>query len=163
MGETIISVIIEGGKATPGPPLAPALAPLGVNIVQLIGDLNKQTAIFEGTKVPVKVIVDKQTKKWRFEIGSPATSELIKKELKIEKGAKGGEQDPKIVGNLTMEQVIKIAKKKQTSSLSKTLKGTVIEVIGTCLSMGVTVENLDPREIIKKIKKGEYDSVIGAT
>ncbi|MCX8163737.1 MAG: 50S ribosomal protein L11, partial [Candidatus Micrarchaeota archaeon] len=138
MAETTISVIIEGGKATAGPPLAPALAPLGVNIVQLIADLNKQTAAFEGTKVPVKVIVDKQTKKWRFEIGSPATSELIKKELKIEKGAKGGEQDPKIVGNLTMQQVIKIAKKKQSGSLAKNLKALVNEIVGTCLSMGVT-------------------------
>ena len=161
MAETTISVIIEGGKATAGPPLAPALAPLGVNIPQLIADLNKQTADFEGTKLPVKVIVDKTTKKWRFEIGSPATSELIKKELKIEKGRKGGEQDPKVVGNLTMEQVVFIAKKKQAASLGKSLKSIVNEIIGTCTSMGVTVENSDPKEIIKKVKKGEYKSLIG--
>jgi large subunit ribosomal protein L11 len=162
MAETTISVIVEGGKATPGPPLAPALAPLGVNIPQLIADLNKQTAVFEGTKVPIKVIVDKTTKKWRFEIGSPATSELIKKELNVEKGRKGGEQDPKIIGNLTFEQIIKIAKKKQTTSLGKNLKAIVNEVLGTCVSIGVTVEGKDAKEIIKKVNKGEFDSIIGA-
>jgi len=161
MAETTISVIIEGGKATPGPPLAPALAPLGVNIPQLIADLNKQTAAFEGTKLPVKVIVDKATKQWRFEIGSPATSELIKKELKIEKGRKGEEQDPKIVGNLSMQQVISIAKKKQQASLAKSLTSIVNEILGTCTSMGVSVENSDPKEIIKKVKKGEYNSLLG--
>ncbi|MFN3910361.1 MAG: 50S ribosomal protein L11 [Candidatus Anstonellaceae archaeon] len=161
MAEAIISVIIEGGKATPGPPLAPALAPLGVNIPQLIADLNKQTAMFEGTKVPIKVIVDRATKKWRFDIGSPATSELIKKELNVEKGRKGGEQDPKIIGNLKFEQIIKIAKKKQPSSLGKNLRAVVTEVIGTCTSMGVTIENLDPKEIRKKLDKGEYNSIIG--
>lgn len=162
MSEAIISVIVEGGKATPGPPLAPALAPLGVNIPQLIADLNKQTAVFEGTKVPVKVIIDRATKKWRFEIGSPATSELIKKELNVEKGRKGGDQDPKVIGDLKFEQILKIAKKKHLSSLGKSLKNVIAEVIGTCTSMGVTIENSDPREIKKKLDKGEFNSIIGA-
>jgi len=162
MAETTISTIVEGGKATPGPPLAPALAPMGVNISALVADLNSQTKAFAGIKVPVKVIVDKATKKWRFEIGSPATGEMIKKELGIETGKKGGKDDPQTVGNLTLAQAIKVAKAKSTSSLAKNLKDQLSEIFGSCVSMGVTVEGKDPREARKSLINGEYDSLLGA-
>lgn len=162
MAETTINAIVEGGKANPGPPLAPALAPLGINIGQLVADLNKQTSAFAGVKVPVKIFVDKAAKKWRFEIGSPATSEMIKKELGIETGRKGGADDPKVVGDLKFEQVLSVAKKKSSSSLAKSLKAQASEVLGTCLSMGVTVDGKDPREVRTSLINGEYDSLLGA-
>ncbi len=163
MAETIINTIVEGAKATAGPPLAPALAPMGVNIGQLVADLNKQTSAFAGIKVPVKVIVDKATKKWRFEIGSPATGEMIKKELGIELGKKGGKDDPKIVGDLKFAQALKIAKAKATTTLAKTAKDQLSEVFGTCVSMGVTIDSKDPRDARKSLINGEYDSLLGAS
>ncbi|MFH0927427.1 MAG: 50S ribosomal protein L11 [Candidatus Micrarchaeota archaeon] len=163
MAETTINAIVEGGKASAGPPLAPALAPMGVNIGALVADLNKHTAAFTGIKVPVKVIVDKATKKWRFEVGSPATSEMVKKELGIEVGRKGGAEDAKTVGNLKIEQAIKVAKAKSSASLAKNIKDQLSEVIGTCVSMGVTVEGKDPKEARKSLINGDYDSLLGAS
>jgi large subunit ribosomal protein L11 len=158
MAETTISVIVEGGKASAGPPLAPALAPMGVNIGQLVADLNKETAAFKGIKVPVKVIVDKESKTWRFDIGSPATSEMIKKELGLEKGRKGGSEDPKVVGDLPFDKAIEIAKAKKNSTLAKSTKAGVCEVLGSCVSLGVSVDGKDAKEILKLVQKGEYDS-----
>lgn len=162
MSETTIPTVIEGGKATAGPPLGPMLGPTGINIQQLIADLNKQTSAFSGIKVPVKVIVNKESKTWRFEIGAPATGELIKKELGIEKGRKGGPDDPKIVGDLPFEKLVKVAKAKSTSTLAKNVKATANEVLGSCVSLGVTVNGKDPREIRKALLKGEFDSMFGA-
>ena len=158
MSETTISVIVEGGKASAGPPLAPALAPMGVNIGELVADLNKQTAAFAGIKVPVKVIVDTGTKKWRFDIGSPATSEMIKKELGIEKGRTGGAEDPKIVGDISFDKIVEIAKAKQSSSLAKGVKAGACEVLGVCVSLGATVDSQDAKEVLVKVKAGEFDS-----
>ena len=83
MSKITIPAIVEGGKATAGPPLGPALGPLGVNIGGIIDEINKKTGPFAGLKVPVKVIVDKETKKFEIEVGSPSTGELLKKELGV--------------------------------------------------------------------------------
>ena len=162
MSESVITAIIEGGKATPGPPLGPAMGPLGINIAQVIAELNKQTAPFAGIKVPVKIFIDKATKAYRFEIGSPATGEMVKKELGIEKGKKGGPDDPKTVGDLPLAKVIKVAKAKSGASLTKDLKAGVSEVLGTCLSLGVTVDGKDPRAVRKDLKAGKFDSLLGS-
>src|SRR5207249_1781966 len=81
-----LQVLIDGGKATPGPPLGPALGPLGVNIVEILKAINEKTKSFEGMKVPVTLLVDPKTKTFSIEVGTPPTSALITKELKIEKG-----------------------------------------------------------------------------
>ena len=151
MGQTV-EVLVEGGKATPGPPLGPALGPLGINVAQVVKVINEKTKPYQGMQVPVRVEVDPKTKEFTVTIGTPPTTALIKKELGVEKGAsKRGE----IAGNLTMEQVIKIAKMKHDNTLSYDLKGTVLEVLGTCVSMGVTVDGKDPREVQKLIKENE--------
>ena len=77
MPEMTINGLIEGGKATSGPPFGPALGPLGVNIAGIVAEINTKTKDFEGMKIPVKVIVDTSTKKFRVEVGSPSTSALI--------------------------------------------------------------------------------------
>jgi large subunit ribosomal protein L11 len=147
----IINLLVEGGKATAGPPLGPALGPLKVDVNKVVEEINKKTKEFEGMKVNVKVIVD-ENKNFRIEVGTPPTSALILKEIGAEKGAKSKEEVP---GNISLEQVIKIAKIKRGSSLSKSLKSVVLEVLGTCLSMNVTCEGRNPKEIIKEIKEGK--------
>ena len=160
MSETAISAIVDGGQAKAGPPLAPALAPMGVNISQIIAEINKQTAGFTGVKVPVKVFVDKGTKAWRIEVGFPATSELIKKELSLEKGRKGGEGEPQVVGDLKLEQAVKVAKAKAAGTLAKDIKRAVSEVLGTCVSSGITVNGKDAREIKKELDAGKFDAMM---
>ena len=154
----VVEVLVEGGKATPGPPLGPAIGPLGLNVKQVVDEINKATKEFEGMQVPVKIIVEDPKKKiFRIEVGIPPTSQLIKKELGIPKGSSEAGHTP--VGNLTMEQVIKIAKMKIDQMLSPTLKAAAKEVIGTALSMGVTVEGKDPREVQREIDEGLYDEI----
>lgn len=144
--------MVEGGKATTGPPFGPALGPLGVNISEIVNGINKKTEAFSGIKVPVKVFVDSATKQYRIEVGSPTTSALILKELGIQLGAKTKDE---IVGNMTLEQAKRIAAAKESSMYGKSLKDRVKQVLGTCKSMGVTCEGENPKSIIKKIDSGE--------
>ncbi len=155
MAETI-EVLVEGGKANAGPPLGPALGPLGVNVMQVVNAINEKTKHFDGMKVPVKVIVDPKTKSFEIEVGTPPVTALILKELGIEKGS-GNPREEK-VGNLSMDQVIKIAKMKYGDLLGKDLKSKVKEVIGSCISIGVNVEGKSPKEVQKEIDEGKYDS-----
>ncbi len=162
MSNVTIPAIVEGGKATAGPPLGPALGPLGVNIGGIIDEINKKTAAFAGLKVPINVVVDKATKKFEIEVGSPSTGELLKKELGVEKGRKGGADDPKVVGNLKFEQVVRVAKMKMGTSLVNGLKQGACEVLGSCVSLGINVEGKDAREIIKEVSGGKRDSQLAA-
>ncbi len=150
--------LIDGGKATGGPPIGPSLGPLGLNILQVVNTINEKTKEFEGMKVPVKVIVDPETKEFEVEVGVPSTSALIVKELRIQKGASNVKTEK--VGNLDIKTAIKIAKIRYPLSLAKTLKSCLKEVVGTCVSMGVTVNGKDPKEIIKEIDEGIYDDII---
>ncbi|MCL4373962.1 MAG: 50S ribosomal protein L11 [Candidatus Marsarchaeota archaeon] len=152
MGEVVINGLIEGGKATGGPPFGPALGPLGVNINAIITEINKKTEQFAGIKMPVKVVVDTTTKQFKVEIGAPPTSALILKELGAQSGAKGKDET---IGNLTIDQVKKIATSKEASLYGKSLAEKVKQVLGTCKSMGVKVENEDPKAVIAKVNSGE--------
>lgn len=153
--ESRVKVMVEGGKANPGPPLGPALGPLGVNVAQVVAKINEATSSFAGMKVPVTVVVKKKTKEFSIEVGSPPTAALIKKELGLEKGAKTAGKE--VVGNLSLAQVVKIAKLKLGTSLAKGLKSAVKEVLGTCVSLGVTVEGKSPKEVQKEIDEGKHD------
>lgn len=155
MAETI-KALVEGGKASAGPPLGPALGPLGVNIMQIINTINDKTKQFDGMKVPVKVIVDPKTKDFEIEVGTPPATSLILKELGLEKGS--GSAGTHKIGDLTVDQAIKVAKMKYDDLLGKELKQKTKEVIGTCVSIGITVEGKTPQEVQKAIDEGEYDS-----
>jgi large subunit ribosomal protein L11 len=146
-----IKLLVEGGKANPGPPLGPALGPLGVNVAQVVQKINQETAKFSGMKVPVILTVDRKTKEFQIEVGSPPVSVLVKKELGLEKGAKTPGKET--VGNLSLSQVIQIAKQKG----GKDLRAKVKEVLGTCKSMGVTVEGKDPVEVQREIEEGRHE------
>ena len=155
MAETI-EALVEGGKASAGPPLGPALGPMGVNIMQVINTINDKTKHFNGMKVPVKVIIDPATKNFEIEVGTPPAASLILNEIGGEKGASSPSRHT--AGNITMEQVTKVAQMKTDSLLGKDLKHKVKEIIGTCQSMGVNVEGKKPLDIQKAIDNGDYDA-----
>jgi len=152
MAQTI-KVLVDAGHANAGPPIGPALGPLGVNTMAVVNKINEITKDLEGITVPVSIIID-SNKDFVIEVGSPMTSALIKKDLKIKKGT--GKAGNEITGNLTFEQVKKIAKAKYPQLISKTDKSAVLEVLGTCRTMGVTVDNKSIKEITAKVKSGEY-------
>ena len=154
----VVEAIVAGGQATAGPPLGPALGPLGVNVLSIVNKINEVTKDYAGMKVPVKVSVDTETKEFEVTVGTPTTSALIVSELKIEKGS--GTPKTQKVGNLTMEQVVRIARMKQTELLSPNIKAAAKEVIGSCVSMGVTVEGKEPKEVQKEIDEGKHDAVL---
>lgn len=158
MAKETVEVLVEGGKATAAPPLGPALGPKGVNIGQVVAEINKKTEAFKGMQVPVKVIIDPDTKEFEIELGTPPASQLIKKEAGIEKGS-GNPKEEK-VADILIEQVIKIVKMKEAGLLGKTLKEKVKEVIGTCNSMGVLVEGVPAVDAIKQVNEGKFDEEI---
>jgi ribosomal protein L11 len=243
-----IELLVEGGKASPGPTTAPKLGAYKLNIGEVFQKVNQATEAYKGMQVPVKLIIDKDTKEVSVEVGTPPVSSLIKKELGLEKaktkaaeeaekaaaaaeaartaevtaakpeGEKAakegepekpeeikedpekkeetkegeeakegeekkpeeGEEKPKteeeeeeledvkkglhkqdIIGNLKMEQVVKIAKMKMGDLLAKDLKSAVKMVVGTAVSMmGIQIEGKWPKEVIKDINRGRWDSVI---
>lgn len=153
-----IKVLIEGGKASAGAPLGPALGPLGVNIGDVVSQINEKTKGFAGMKVPVTVSVDAGTKTFEISVGSPPTSALIKKEISLDKGS--GNPKVEFKGNLTMAQVKKIAEMKLEKLASYKIKSAAKEIVGVCNSMGVTVEGKPGKEAMKEITEGKFDSVL---
>jgi len=154
----VVEALVAGGQATAGPPLGPALGPLGVNVLAIVNRINEVTKDYAGMKVPVKVIVDPETKEFEVTVGTPTASALIVSELKVEKGS--GSPKAQKIGNLSMEQVVKIAKMKRIELLAPNVKKAAKEVLGTCVSMGVTVEGKDPKEVQGEIDDGKYDSML---
>ncbi|MBS3171425.1 50S ribosomal protein L11 [Candidatus Woesearchaeota archaeon] len=153
-----LDLIVEGGKATTTPQLAQKLGPLRINISEVIKKINEKTESFFGVKVPIKVIIDTDTKEVDISVGTPPVSELIKNELKLEKGS--GVPNKDIKGNIAIEQVIKIANMKKDAMYVTDLKSAVKNVIGSCNSLGVYVENEPAKFFIKKIDQGNFDNDI---
>jgi len=154
----VVEALVSGGQATAGPPLGPALGPLGVNVLAIVNKINEITKHYAGMKVPVKIMVDPETKEFEVSVGIPTTSALIVSELGVEKGS--GTPKTQKVGNLSMEQVVKIAKIKRAELLARNLKGAIKEVLGSCVSMGVTVEEKDPKEAQSEVDEGKYDALL---
>ncbi len=214
-----LDLLIEGGKAKPGPATAPKLGALKVNMGQLFQDINEKTKDYAGMNVPVKVIINKKDHSYEIKIGTPPVSSLLRKELGLKKIAgetkteepengeekakegekkenekvdkkdekKEGEEETEekktkkeekrekaekarkdkekekvreIVADVKMEQCVRVAKMKRDSLLAKTFKSAVKEVVGSCVSMPVTVEGKTPKETLKDIDEGKYDSVL---
>lgn len=156
MGKEKIDLLIEGGKATAAPPLGPAIAPMKINVQAVVDKINEKTKDMAGMQVPVKVIVDSETKEFEISVGTPPISALIKKELKLEKGAK--EPGQTRVADMSMEQAKKIARTKFGSDDKHVLS----QIEGTAKSMGisigegaVTAEEKRKYEEIEKAKEEE--------
>ena len=153
-----INLLIEGGNMQPGPALSQKLGPTGINMGQIIQKVNSATEGFKGLKVPVEVTLDLETKEISIEVFSPPVSELIKKELGIEKGS--GTQNEMKVANASIEQIISVAKIKLPSVISKDLKASVKEVVGSCVSLGILIENKNSKDFMEDVSEGKYDKEI---
>jgi len=155
-----IEILVEGGKAKADASMAQKLGPMKINIQEVLKVINEKTHSFNGMRVPVKVVVDPETKDFEISIGTPPISELIKKELNLQKGSSFPNKDK--AANIGIEQAIRIAKMKESSILHNSFKSVVKTVIGSCNSLGILIEGKEAEEISKEIDKGKYDREINS-
>ncbi|MET1160603.1 MAG: 50S ribosomal protein L11 [Thermoprotei archaeon] len=153
-----IRVMVEGGRANPGPPLGPTLAPLRVNVMDVVKAINEATKDFEGLTVPVEIVVDMETRKFEVKVGVPTTTALLLKEV----GAKEPSGDPahKKIGDLPFEKIVKVALIKKEQLTAKTLKAAVKTILGSARSIGITVDGKDPKVVQKEVDEGKYDDIL---
>lgn len=156
MGEKkSISALVSGGEASAGPPLGPALGPMGINVLQVVNTINEKTMDFHGMKVPVRVDVDPETKKFTVEVGIPPTTALIAKEANITKGSGTAGKD--YVANITMEGIVKVARMKMDVSYGNDVRSVAKEIIGSCVSNGIKIDDKPAKEIYSDLSSGKYD------
>ena len=157
-GKIIVKALVTGGSASGGPPIGPAVGPTGINIKDVVDEINKQTTLFKGLTVPVRIECDPETKQFEIFIETPSTASLLLKELGVEKGSSTCSEEK--IGNLTLEQVQNVVDAKKDKFLDKTYKAALKTVLGTALSIGLTIEGEDTRIIQGRIVNGEYDDKI---
>lgn len=150
-----VKLIVEGGAMKPGPVVAQQLGPAGINLGKVIADVNTTTSGFKGMNVPVEIDVDTKTKTYAIKVFSPSVAELIKKELKLEKGS--GSAGSVKVGNIAFERLIEIAQTKMPDLLAKDLKRAVRLVVGTCVSLGVLIDSREAKLVEQDIEAGKYE------
>uniref|UniRef100_A0A7C5UT02 Large ribosomal subunit protein uL11 n=1 Tax=candidate division CPR3 bacterium TaxID=2268181 RepID=A0A7C5UT02_UNCC3 len=139
MAKKVIAVVklqITAGKATPAPPVGPALGQHGINIMDFCNAFNEQT-MDKGDVVLPTVITIYEDKSFDFVIKTPPTAELIKKELKLEKGS--SEPNKKKIGKITREQIRKIAEKKMQDLNTHSIEKAMKMVEGTAKNMGLEI------------------------
>ena len=151
-----IEALVDGGKASAGPPLGPALGPMGVNVGKIVSEINVKTKDFVGMKVPVTILIDPKTKEYTITVGTPPTSSLLLQEIGMEKGP--GSVETAV--DIPIEKAIKVARMKRDALLAITLEAAVKEVVGTAVSMHATVDGKDPREVQKLISEGHYSALL---
>ena len=132
----VIKLQIPGGKASPAPPVGPALGASGVNIMQFVKEFNDRTAGQAGMIIPVVITVYKD-KSFEFITKEPPMAVLIRKSAKIEKGS--GKPNKEKVAKITKAQVEEIAKQKMPDLNAASLEAAMSMVAGTARSMGVVV------------------------
>ena len=133
----IIKLQIEAGKATPAPPVGPALGSSGVNIMQFVKEFNDRTANQPGMIIPVVITVNPKDKSFTFVTKVPPVAVLIKKAAKIEKAS--GKPNKEKVATITKAQVKEIAEQKMPDLNAASLEAAMSMVAGTAHSMGVVV------------------------
>ena len=149
-------MLVPGGEADPGPPLGPELGPTPVDVQAVVGEINDQTAAFDGTEVPVTVSYDDDGS-FDIDVGVPPTAALVKDELGFETGS--GKPNEEFVEDMSLDQLKTVAEQKLPDLLAYDTKSAAKEVAGTCVSLGVTIEGQDAREFKERIDEGEYDDV----
>ncbi len=155
-----VEVLVEGGKATAGASLGGTLGPLKVNIGQVVNEINDKTKDFKGMKVPVKVLVNVESKEFAIEIGTPPAAQLLLKEVNLDKGS--GEVNIVKAGVISIEQVFKVARMKQSSLIVNDTRSAVKTIVGTCQSIGLLIDGKEPKNIIKEINEGLYDELFSS-
>ena len=133
---SVIKLQIPAGKASPAPPVGPALGGTGVNIMQFVKEFNDRTANLGGVKIPVVLTVYKD-KSFEFITKEPPMAVLIKKAAKIEKAS--GKPNREKVAKITKAQVEEIAKQKMPDLNAASLESAMSIVAGTAISMGVVI------------------------
>ena len=151
----IITMRAVGGEVGAASALAPKVGPLGLSPKKIGEDIMKNTMDWKGLKVTVKLIV--QNRQAKVEV-VPSASSLVMRALNEpvrdrKKGPKNIEHD----GNVTLDQVIEIAKVMRGRSMARKMAGTVKEILGTCFSIGCTVNDEHPSEVIRQISDGELE------
>ena len=147
-----VSVLVEGGKASAGPPLGPALGPLGVNVGQVVAKINEETRQFAGMRVPVVVKVDAATRAFTLVVGRPPVAALLLKEAGKEKGS--GKPKGETIGSVTLDAVRRIAEAKGEDLFGRSVEEKMNQVIGTCVSLGLSVDGEDPRAVLAQRRGG---------
>ncbi len=155
-----IKLLVDGGSMKPGPALSQKLGPAGIPVNQVIQKINEATKAFMGIQVPVELNVDPATRSFEVKVFSPPVSGLLKKELGIEKGS--GSQKKVKMANASIEQIISLAQTKYPNLLCKDMKSAVKTIVGTCVSLGILIEDKPAVEIEQDIEDGKYDKEIKA-
>jgi large subunit ribosomal protein L11 len=155
-----VDLLVDGGNASTGGAMGPALGPLGVNMGEVVAQINQETQAYQGMKVPVKITVNKKTRGFKIEIGIPPASALVLKAAGISKGSSTPNTEK--VGNITFQQLLEITKSKMSDLSTTLLKEACKEILGTMITMGVTCEDKDPRKIQKEINAGKFDEIFAA-
>jgi len=150
-----ISALVEGGKASGGPPIGPAVGPTGIPIKNVVDTINEKTKDFKGLKVPVMILVNTEDKTFEIKVSTPMASALLFKELGIEKGS--GEPTTNFVGDISFEQILKITRMKQDSLNALNLKTSVKTIVGTAYSCGIKIDGKTAKDVLKEIDDGLYD------
>jgi large subunit ribosomal protein L11 len=135
--KTIIKLQVPAGQATPAPPVGPALAPHGLNIMEFCQKFNELTKKQVGWQIPVEITVY-ENKTYDLKLKQPPASELLKKAAGIEKGS--GLPDKNKVGKITREQLRKIAEQKMVDLNADDIEAAMRIIEGTAKNMGITIE-----------------------
>ncbi len=133
----VVKLQIAGGKATPAPPVGPALGQYGINMMEFIKSYNEKTAAQVGSVVPVEITIF-EDRSFTFVLKTPPASELIKKAAGVPKGS--GVPNKEKVGKLTREQVQQIAETKMPDLNAYDIEAAMLIIAGTARSMGIVVE-----------------------
>ncbi|PSN84578.1 50S ribosomal protein L11 [Candidatus Marsarchaeota G1 archaeon OSP_D] len=151
--------LVPAGKASPGPPIGPALGPTGARTPQVVQKINELTKKYEGMSVNVLVHIDLETKEFNVEVLPPSVSSLLLKKVGAEKGPATPHTTK--VGDVNFSYIVELAKQNIDRMNTTSLKSAVKSILGTCRSIGITVEGKDPKEILAKVESGEFKELIG--
>ncbi|CAG0895165.1 unnamed protein product [Cyprideis torosa] len=143
-----------GGEVGATSSLAPKIGPLGLSPKKVGDDIAKATSEWKGLRITVKLTI--QNRQAAISV-VPSAASLIIKNLKEPPRDRKKQKNIKHSGNLTIDNIIDIAKAMKERSMSKTMRGTVKEILGTAQSVGCTVEGMPPHNVIDRVNAGEFD------
>jgi large subunit ribosomal protein L11 len=135
--KAIVKLQIDAGKATPAPPVGPALGQHGINIMAFVKEYNERTATQSGSIVPVEITVF-EDRSFTFALKTPPASDLIRKAVGIEKGSSNAKREK--VGVLPRDKLRQIAELKMKDLNANTIEAAEEIIAGSARSMGVAVE-----------------------
>ena len=135
--KAVVKLAIEAGKATPAPPVGPALGQHGINIMAFCKDYNARTAHMAGSIIPAEITVF-QDNSFRFVLKTPPTTDLLKKAAGVPKGS--SDALAMKVGSVSRQQVREIAKQKMKDLNAIDIEGAMRQIEGTARNMGIQVE-----------------------